>query len=223
MKTASQLRMQAFAAAAVALLAATVLTLDGDGEARVAGRLGPTPGPNSAGHVEAKRSYLDRIARAEPGREAAGLVSFTRLLPATEVEPMVADMDATVVFVMLPEGEPEAIALTRPLRETVAARAEEVADDVRAEIVSLEAELARAPEAEREELDAALERRRLALDALRADCACVYALGVEGATLAELAALQGREEVLLVDVPDPVATDLSGWQLTPILPASAAS
>jgi hypothetical protein len=221
MKKTSHLRLQAFAAIAVGLVAASMLSLDREDTTRIAGRLGPTPGPNSMGHVQAKQSYLQRIARADPEKQGAALASFDRFVAAPNVTRMVAGLKTTVVFVVFPESEPEAIALSRSLTETMTTRAKELGDVVRAEIVSLEGQLRDAQGAEREALADSLARRRQALNGLNADCTCIYAIGLEEATLAQLAALQGRDEVLLVDVPSPVTASLDGWHLTPILPGQA--
>ena len=76
MKRTTQLRVQAFAAVAVGLVAAAQLSGDPDTTTRIAGRLGPTPGPNATGHVDAKRDYLERKAAESPDDKAAALVSF---------------------------------------------------------------------------------------------------------------------------------------------------
>ena len=221
MKRATQLRLQAFAAVAVGLVAAALLTAESDDPQRIAGRLGPTPGPNASGHIETKRGYLERIAREDPEQTAAALVSFSSFARSPDVANMVGDVETSVVFVRFPETPFEAIALTKTLAETMSTRANELGDVVRAEIVSLEAQLREAQGAEREALSASLERRRQALNGLTADCACIYAIGLENATLAQLAALQGRREVQLVDVPDPLTKSLEGWHLTPIVPGGA--
>lgn len=223
MKRMTQLRLQAFAAIAVGLVAAASLSAEGGDATRIAGRLGPTPGPNATGYVDAKRDYLERIAKEEPERPAAALVSFSAFVRARDVSTMVSGLEASAVFVRFPESPFDAIALTKPLEETITTRAKELSDDVKAEVVSLEAQLRDAQRAERESISGSLERRRQALGALTADCACIYALGLEDATLAELGALQGRPEVQLVDVPEPVTTSLEGWHLTPIVPAGSAS
>jgi hypothetical protein len=173
--------------------------------------------------VDAKRGYLEQIAEKDPERKAAALVSFATFARTPDVSTMVRGLETSVVFVRFPESPFEAIALTKPLPATMATRAKELADDVRAEVVSLEAQLREVQGAERETISASLERRRQALGSLTADCACIYAIGLENSTLAELAALQGRPEVQLVDVPEPVTSSLEGWQLWPIVPAGSAS
>jgi hypothetical protein len=221
MKAATQLRVQALLAAAVGLVAATTLTLDADSAAvRVRGRLGPTPGPNSLGHVQAKRAYLERIAAADPDRPAAGLVSFSKLVSARDAKGMADGMEVTVVFVRLPQSEPDALHVMDTLSEAVGAGVNELAEVVRAEITSIEAQLRTAQAAEREELNRSLDERREALGSLTADCLCVYAVAVQETTLGALARLQSRAEVALVDVPEPTTDDLAGWELTPLLPGA---
>ncbi len=219
MTRGTQLRVQALLAAAVALVAASVLTLDGEETTRVRGRLGPTPGPNALGHIEGKRAYLERVASADPDRRAAGLVSFSRFVSAQNARAMVAGMEPTVVFVRFPQGEPEALRLKTTLEEAVAAAVKQLVDVVAAEIVSIEAQLDSAQGSEREALSRSLDDRRKSLDELRADCVCVYAVGVESTTLGELVRLLQRPDVRLVDVPEPTTDDLSGWELRPILPS----
>lgn len=219
MTRATHLRLQALAAAAVALVAATQLTLVNESTTRVRGSLGPTPGPNSIGHVEGKRAYLDRIAGAEPEQPGAGLVSFTRFISAAEAKTVIGGMQATVVFFRLPQSEPEAAHLmTKPLDVAVAESAKVLGDQVRAEIVSIEAQLRDAQGPERATLEQSVAERRQTLEALAGDCPCVYAVAVQGTTLGDLKRLQDRKEILLVDVPEPARDDLAGWELTPILP-----
>lgn len=218
MTRATQLRLQTLLAAAVALVAATALTLDGDSATRIRGRLGPTPGPNSLGHIQGKRAYLERVARADPGRRAAALVSFSTFVSAPDAGARIAGMEPTVVFVRFPQGEPEALQMKNTLEETVAAGVKQLSDVVVAEIVSIEAQLDSAQGSERETLQRSLDERRMSLDQLKADCACVYAVGVEDTTLGDLAELQQQSGVELVDVSDPTTADLSGWELRPILP-----
>lgn len=214
-----QLRIQALIAAAVALIAATAFTMRDDDAIRIRGTLAPTAGPNSLGHIRGKSAYLARIAAASPDRAAAGLVSFSRPAPAAEVARLTEGMEVTAAFVKFPQGEPDTLLVERPLTEAVAERAREVGDVIRAEIVSLDAQLREAQEPEREQIEASIDSRRQALADSGPDCACVYAVAVEATTLAALHRLQQRDEVLLVDVPDPVVDDLAGWELRPVLPA----
>lgn len=204
--------LAALAVVAVGLVAGTVLTLrSGDGDAPpIAGRLGPTPGPDSEGHIVAKRAYLDTLARRDPDTVGAGLVSFSRLLPATEASSVLRNMTPTAVFVKFAAGEPEALQVTDTLEAAVAARAEELAAVTRAEIEALEGQ------GGDHEL---LEQRRTAFAETTPGCACVYAVAVEGVAVGRLAELGGRDEVRLVDVPDPLTDDLGGWELTPVFPS----
>lgn len=220
MNRTAQLRLLALLAAAIGLVAGSVITQRADNEGiEIRGRLGPTSGPNSLGHVRSQRAYLERAARDASNRAAAGLVSMSRFVNADEASSLVKGMDATAVFVQFPESGPEVFLLTKPITETIATRAKELADAVRAEIVSLEVQLRDAQGPQRELLEGSLDKRQEALDALGPDCACVYAIGVEGTTLGALAQLQRHSDVLLVDVPRPVVADLEGWELNPILPA----
>lgn len=204
----------ALAVVAVGLVTATILTLrsdGGNGDGRpVAGRLGPTPGPDSDGHIRTKRVYLADLARRDPEARGAGLVSFSRLMPAQEASTLLGGMRATAAFVRFPAGEPEAIQVEDALTPDVAARATELADITRAEIEALEGQ----GSSDREPV----EQRRQALAGTTPECACVYAVAVEGVTVRRLAELQGRDEVRLVDVPEPLTDDLGGWELTAIFP-----
>jgi hypothetical protein len=221
MRQTFQLRVQALAAAAIGLIAATQLTIGGDDTAvRVRGSLAPTPGPNSIGYVHGKRSYLERVAADDPDRPAAALISFSRLVPAHVTKPLLSAVRSTVVFVRLPQSEPDALHLMKPLDVTMAAAVQELAGIVRGEIVSISKQLENAQGPDRQHLENSLAERNAALAALIPDCPCVYAVAVEGTTLGALARLQKDPNVLLVDVPEPVQDDLSGWVLTPILPST---
>jgi hypothetical protein len=220
MNRTAQLRLLALLAAAIGLVAGSVITQRADdGGIEIRGRLGPTAGPNSLGHVRSQRAYLERVAGTEPQRPAAGLVSTARFVNAGEATSLVDGMEATAVFVQFPDNAPEVFLLTKPISETIATRAKELADAVRAEIVSLEAQLRDTQGPQRELLEGSLAKRRVALESLGPDCACVYGIGVEGTTLGALARLQEHSDVLLVDVPQPVVPDLKGWELNPILPS----
>ena len=220
MRRTAHLRLQILAAMAVVLVAATQLTL-GDGSARVRGRLGPTPGPSSEGYVQSKRAYLERIARSDPARPAGALVSFSRFVSAGQAEALISGMEATAGFIRLPQGGTEVVDLrTGSLRTAVAQSAELLAEQLRAEIVSIEAQLRGARGAGRAQLEESLEERRRALGDLGPECRCVYAVAVQRTTLGALRHLQYRPEVRVVDVPNPTTDDLAGFQLTPILPSS---
>lgn len=222
MTHSAQLRVLALLAAAVALVAALVVTQRSADGLRIQGRIGPTPGPNSTGHIQTQRAYLDRLAASSPEAQAAGLVSFSRFVTAGEAAALIEGMEATAVFVRFPQEQPDALVLSRPMVSTVAARAREIAAAVREEVEGLERQLAAAPPEQRALLETSLTRRREALAQIGPDCACVYAAGAQGTTVAALARLQQRSEVALVDVPRPLVADLKGWQLTPIVPAQRA-
>lgn len=205
--------LAAFAVVAVALVVATVVTLrSGGGGPPLAGRLGPTPGPDSEGHIAAKSAYLEALARREPDAAGAGLVSFSRLLAAAEASSLLGDLRVSAAFVSFPVADPEAVAVEDTLEAAVALRADELARVTMAEIEALERS-GGDPDL--------LEQRRAALAATARDCPCVYAVAVEGATVARLAALQRLEEVRLVDVPDPLTDTLRGWELTPVFPSGS--
>jgi hypothetical protein len=221
MRHSGQLRLLALLAAAIGLVSAMAISMRSGDEMRVAGRLGPTPGPNSAGHVEAKRDYLKRIAAEEPDRAAAGLISASHLLSVSQAKTLTDGMQVTVVFVRFPGGQPDVLAVTDSLEQTLAAGTREFGDVIRREVASLEQQVGSAQGAERATLEDSLNKRKQTLSQLTTDCACVYAIAVQGTTLGALARVQGSGEVLLVDVPEPVTDDLKGWELTPILPATS--
>ena len=215
-------RLALLAATAVALVAASVLSLRTapDDADRVRGYLGPTPGParTAQGYVDAKRAHLARAARAEPQREAAALVSFASYQPAPAVQAMVQGMEATVVFVRFPASQAEPILVETTLSGAVADAASDLRKEIEQEIDVLEGRVGRAQGVEREEVTALLGERRTAYAKVNADCGCLYALAVEGAELGKLQELQARPQVRLVDVPDPLVNDLAGWELAPLVP-----
>lgn len=217
---ATQLRTLLLAALTIGLVAGATVALRNSGGVRVEGRLGPTPGPNSKGHIDAKRAYLERLALLSPERPAAGLVSMAKLVPAARATSFTAGMNVSAVFVAFPQGGPEALPVIRTIEATVGARAKEFAEVIRSEISSLEEQLHDAPPANRAGLQKSLNDRRAALRSVGPACLCVYAVAVERSTLGELERLSKRPEVLLVDVPRPVTDALAGWELTPILPAA---
>jgi hypothetical protein len=200
---------------AAGLVAAMVVTLRGgsggsNGEPKIVGKIGPTPGPDSEGHVKARRAFLEALAKEDPDAAAAGLVSFTRYMSAAEAMDVVGGSGTTAVFVKFPGAQEEVLAVEGSLRSTVANRAKELADTTREEIASLEKSGSSA------EL---LNQRRAELGAITPECACAYAVSVQGTTVAKLAELQAKPEVKLVDLPEPLTDELAGWQLTPIAPA----
>ncbi|HYZ92619.1 MAG TPA: hypothetical protein VFA34_09540 [Actinomycetota bacterium] len=220
MKRTTHLRLQALIAAAVALVAATAMTLDAADSVKLRGTLGPTPGPDSTGHVEGKRAYLTRIAASDPGRSAAALVSFSKFVSAAEAKSFASGMEVKAVFVRFPGSDPDVFRVTNnAVEREVELGAAELGDVVRAEITSIEEQLRTAQGAERDSLNRSLEERGRALIALRPECACVYAIVVQETKLSDLARLQQRSEVELVDVPEPTTDDLTGWELRPILPS----
>jgi len=211
-------RFAALAAAAIALVAAVVVTQRNNPAPTIShplGKLAPTPGPNSDGYVAGKRAYLSRLADADPDASASALVSFGRLMRPHDVEQLMTGMRVSVVFAMFPGAPPEAPRVESTIQAAVAKRAVEIAGVTQAEIRSLQAkhDPASAP---------LINDRRRELQQLTPDCACVYAAVVQKTTVGRLASLQRSSLVKLVDVPDPLTDDLSGWQLTPIAPVAVA-
>lgn len=202
----------------VGLVVATVLTLRTDGPAGVRGQLGPTP-PASEGHVRAKRAYLADLVSRDSQTEAAALVSLASFVSAPVAQSMVLGMEPTWVFVRFPAAETEPLPVRTTIAGAVADRASDLRTELMAEVDAISERLAGAEGEERQELVEALAEREAALEELSADCACVFAFAMEAATVGQLAELQALGEVLLVDVPDPVVTELAGWELTPIVPA----
>jgi hypothetical protein len=207
-------RFAAFAAAVIALAAGTLVSQRSIREptmSRPLGKLAPTPGPSSDGYVSEKRTYLQTLARDEPDARASALVSFSRLLRATEAERLLNRLEVGVVFVTFPGASPEAPRVESTIRAAVARRAVEIGDLTKAEIATLEAK--RDPAS-----GPLIADRRKQLAGTAPDCPCIYAAVVEKTTAGRLATLQRSGLVRLVDVPKPLTDDLSGWQLTPIVP-----
>jgi hypothetical protein len=198
-------RFVALAVVAAGLIAATVILMLSDEETGLAGRLGPTPGPDSQGHIDAGRAYLTRIASEDPEQEAAALVSLSALTSARDATSVLADAEPTAVFVQFPGHQAEALPVETTIEATVRDRADELKTQIQAEIGAI------TDEAEK-------QKRRDALAVLGPECACVFAVALEDTTLGDLAEIQELAEVRLVDVPDPVVDSLEGWELTPILP-----
>ncbi len=205
MKTLIRYRFVALAVLAAGLVVATVLVMMPGDERGVAGRLGPTPGPNSDGHVAARKSYLERLARENPTGEASALVSLNAMTSASDVESMLGDAEGKVVFVQFPGNQGEPLAVETSLEEAVSLRAKEIGDTLRAEIDATADE-------------AAKQQRRDALAAIGPQCKCIFAFALEGSTLRDLDILQKDGRVRLVDVPEPAASSLEGFQLYPIFP-----
>jgi hypothetical protein len=208
MKTLIRYRFVVLAVVAAGLVVATVLVMMSGDERGVAGRLGPTPGPNSDGHVAAKKSYLERVARENPTGEAAALVSLKAMSSASDVSSMLGDAKGTVVFVQFPGNQGEPLAVETSIEEAVAHRAGEIGDALRAEIDATTDE-------------AAKQQRRDALAAIGPQCKCIFAFATEGSTLRDLDRLAKDARVSLVDVPEPIVSSLEGFQLYPIFPGGA--
>jgi len=185
-----------------------------------AGELGPTPGPDAEGYISQKRAHLNLVASSEPGRPAAALVSFSRMLTASEAAALLGGMRHDAVFLRYPGSDAEAATVSGGLEEAVSARAEVLISARTEELADLEARVPGAPPEERTELERQISERRTWVEQMGAGCACVYAVAVRGSTLGSLRELGSRGEVRLVDVPDPPVADLRGWELRPILPAS---
>lgn len=214
MRRAGPHRFAGLAAVAIALAAGSLVTQRAGTEPtinRPIGKLAPTPGPSSEGYVSGKRAYLRALAADEPDKPAAALVSFARLLRATEAERLLDGLEVSAVFVTFPGASPEAPRIESTIRAAVAKRAVEIGNVTRSEIASLEA--TRDPAS-----GPLIADRRGQLARTTPDCPCVYAAVVEESTVGRLMALQRSGLVRLVDVPDPLTDDLSGWQLTPIIP-----
>jgi len=154
---------------------------------------------------------LSRLADADPDAAASALVSFGRLMRPSEVEQLMGGMHVSVVFAMFPGAPPEAPRVVTTIAAAVAKRAVEIAGVTKAEIQALQArrDPASAP---------LINDRRREVAETTPDCACIYAAVVQKTTVGRLASLQRSSQVRLVDVPEPLTDDLSGWQLTPIAP-----
>jgi hypothetical protein len=224
MKLTRRLRFVLLGVTGVILIAATAWTLRSDGgsdEEKVAGRLGPTPGPSSEGYIASKKAYLARIAKASPTQHAGGLVSLNSYLPAPKAQTFASSMEPSAVFLRFPNAEPESVLVETTIAGAVADRATDYAKELQAEIDAIEAQAAAATGAEKTDLAKSVAERKAALAAVKPDCVCVFAFAVTEAGLSELAEVAKRPEVRLVDVPDPVVNDFQGWQLLPLLPKKA--
>jgi hypothetical protein len=211
-------RFAALVAAAIALVAAVVVShrsTVGPTIAHPIGKLAPTPGPNADGYITAKRAYLSRLAAEGPDAGAAGLVSFARMLTPAEADQVLTGLDVSVAFVVLPGSTPEAPRVDTTILAAVVKREADLVAAEKAEVSALQAK--RDPAS-----GPLIADRRAQIAATTPDCACVYAAVVQKSTVGKLAALSRSGLVRLVDVPDPLTDDLSGWQLTPILPKTPA-
>jgi hypothetical protein len=209
------------AVTAVALIAAAVWQMRSstdDPESVVRGELGPTPGPNSAGHVTAKRAYLDGLAKTDADAEAAALVSLSKYITSPAAQKLSVGTRPSAVFVRFPSSEGEVLLVSTTISGAVADRAAQLREEIQAEIESISTRAADAKGAEKTELSKLVAERKSALTKVSSDCACVYAFAVHDASISELKAMQSKSEVRLVDVPDPISNDLRGWELTPIVP-----
>jgi hypothetical protein len=218
-KLLQRYRFVLLALTGVILVAATVWTYVGSGDGtRVAGHLGPTPGPSSEGYARSKRAYLHRLTAMTPDKTVAALVSLKRYEPASSVRLITAGMQPKAVFVKLPGADQEALTISTTIAGAVADRATDLRHEIDAEIDDISSREAKAKGAEKAELAALVAQRKKDKAELTADCACVFAVAVEQATISALSELAGRPDVHLVDVPRPVAADLDGWELQPIVP-----
>jgi hypothetical protein len=191
---------------------------DGDGTVEVRGELGPTPGPNADGYVAEKRSYLERLSGEKPTSPGAALVSLAERVSGARAAELALGGTVDRVFVVLPGGEPEDLATPLGLEEAVAARVSALQQARRAEVAALRERAKNASPDQRQALERDALDSQAKLDALRADCPCVYAFVVRGLTLARLSEVQADPDVRLVDVPEPLVGDVRGWLLTPLLP-----
>lgn len=182
------------------------------------GKLGPTPGPDAEGYIAEKKAYLSRAASRSGDTRAAALVSLSRFLAPAETASLTAGARLDFLFVRYPTQEAEALPVSGTVEVTMGSAAQRKAADLEAEVAQLES-LARtsAPSDRDRHLTEAATKRAHANE-IRRGCACIYAIVLSDLDLGDLGALQGRAEVRLVDVPDPVVADLRGWELTPIAP-----
>lgn len=219
----SSWRFLLFGLTAIGLVLATVYTMRSDDVDRVRGSLGPTPGPDSQGHVIAKRAYLEGAAAEDPQARSSALVSLSSYVGAPDAEDLVVQgAEPTAVFVKFPgAAEGEVVLVEGTIEASVAARASEIRDELGSEVAQLEDQVDSSEGESKAELAELVADTKDAIDETTDDCACVYAFALHDATLGDLLELQGASEVNLVDVPDPVSNDLRGWELTPILPKAA--
>jgi hypothetical protein len=185
------------------------------------GELGPTPGPDAEGYISEKRAKLDELAAAEPERDAAALVSFSRMVRSVDVTDVLGSLQVDAVFHRFPGAEAGASTVVGTVEVVVGQAAAELAEARDAEIEDLGSRMGAAQGEERVRMEQDIAERRVWLNELRGECFCVYAVAVRGANLSELAELARHPDVRLVDVPDPPVADLRGWELRPILPRTA--
>jgi len=210
-----------FGVAAVGLIVAVIVTMrSGSSGRKVAGVLGPTPGPDSAGHIAAQKAYLERSAQSDAGASSGALISLARMMRPSEAEGLRPSGDLTAIFVRFPGNNPEALKITTSINDAMSARANELRGVIEAEIKGLQKELPTASAGDKANISKQIAQRQLSVVSINGNCACVYALVVENSTLGALEKEQAKPEVRLVDVPDPPVATLQGWQLTPILPTA---
>jgi hypothetical protein len=221
LKTLHRFRFVLLAVTAVILVAATVYSLrSGGGTEKVAGRLGPTPGPSSEGHIRAQKAYLNKLASERPDEKAAALVSLDTFVPASKASTIARAMHATAVFVRFPEADAESVLVRTSIEDSIKDRSTDLRREIAAEIDALKAEAAGASGGKKHDLEALVAQRERELAKINADCACVFAFAVEGASIEALSTLAKRPDVRLVDVPQPVTVDLAGWEVQPIVPSA---
>ncbi|HVE91451.1 MAG TPA: hypothetical protein VNE62_03980 [Actinomycetota bacterium] len=190
----------------------------GTRKVKVAGRLGPTAGPSSEGHVAEKKAYLQEEAGKRPKAAAGGLVSFSRFLRAVDVAPLVKQGTPYVVFLSFPDGNQEPKNVEGSIEVTVGRRAIELAEAREEELKALEAQVRTATGEDKAKLERDIGERREYVRQLRGECFCVFAMAVNNSTLGSLQELAANPDVRLVDVPRPVVANLSGWEVYPLLP-----
>lgn len=202
------------------LIVASVFTLQDGGDLNeTRGHLGPTPGPASTqSYVEEKRSYLAKMASDDAGAKSAALVSFKSYVPAPAVQKLVRGMEPTAVWVRFPSADPEPLLVETTISAAVAEGAVELRTSLDAEIAELQAQVRTASGAAKSDLTTVVAERKADRAKLGGGCGCVFALSVREATLSSLRELQRESSVKLVDVPDPLTNDLSGWELQPFVP-----
>lgn len=223
MKVLHRLRFVLLAVTGVILVIASVITLRDGGRTdpdEVRGHLGPTPGPNSNAYVAAKKAYLNGLASTEPLARSAALVSLQAYAPAPDAQRFARDMKPIGVWVRLPASTAELILVKTTISGAVADAAAAHRKVLDAEVEELRAQAGKAEGDKKTSLDKLVAERKASLAKVRSDCRCVFAFSVEEATLGDLKQLQERPAVRVVDVPDPVTNELSGWELQPIVPSS---
>jgi hypothetical protein len=190
MKTLHRFRFVLLAVTGVALVAATVYSLrSGDDARTVAGRLGPTPGPSSEGHIRAQKAYLSELASEKPNQRAAALVSLKSYLSAERAEEITRSMDTPVVFLRFPGADPESIFVRTSIEQSLKDRSTDLRREIEAEVDALEAKARSSTGDDRAAAEALAAKRKRELAQLGPGCRCVFAFTVEGASVSELSEL----------------------------------